>query len=143
MESFAVQMRKITQIVQHRYEELYSRVDEHVGRSIMYGSAVTGAPGQPVYTGALLASWHRVQRGTFGSLWVSKSPYAHIIEDNLRGATLRSAVGGFHSVTLTRNAFRQIVFHELTGILRYGPQYDFGSSRWRDIRTGRFAKAPV
>jgi hypothetical protein len=82
---------------------------EEVHRSIVEGSEITGAPGQPVDTGALRASWtpQFLDKDTWQD--TTNVEYAPIIEDTVRGATLRSAVGGFHSVRYTRVGFPKIV----------------------------------
>lgn len=123
-------------------EVLFTRVVDHVGRSITVGSAVTGAPGQPVKTGRLLRSWRK-----HGSLvnrlvtWASHNvPYATIIEENLRGAMLRSKVGGFHSVELTKRNFPLLVRYELSQIEGTFAVHKGGFLR--EPTTGRFAKSP-
>lgn len=79
--------------------------------SIVNGSPITGSPGQPVDSGRLKASWipEFPEANRFET--TTNVPYARIIEDNLRGATLRSSVGGFHSVALTVAGFSRIVDH--------------------------------
>lgn len=89
--------------------DVFLGVTSEVERSVVEGSELTGAPGQPVDTGTLRASW----AGTFASpsRWSLSTniEYAPVIEDNARGATLRSAVGGFHSVKKTVLGFPNIV----------------------------------
>jgi hypothetical protein len=81
-------------------------------RSVTIGSAITGAPGQPVQSGALLNSWVIEWRGPWYAEITSDLPYAHIIEGGI-GAygplTLRSNVGGFHSLALTSASWPRIV----------------------------------
>jgi hypothetical protein len=90
---------------------LFVGTTTEVQRSIVEGSEITGAPGQPVDTGALKASW--IPEFVSESEWQTTTnlDYAPIIEDNLRGATLRSPVGGFHSVKRTVAGFPRIVEH--------------------------------
>lgn len=94
--------------------------------SVTDGSALTGAPGQPVDTGNLKASWQQM----FPEDWVGEvatvTEYAPAIEEgqqmpytNRYGTyvepqpmTLRSSVGGFHSVKLTRSNWDRIVESE-------------------------------
>ena len=79
-------------------------------KSVKYGSEVTGAPGQPVKTGRLRASWRMTGTARSGNMTIETDvPYAPIIEDNRRNATLRSKVGGWHSVKITRLNYRLIV----------------------------------
>jgi hypothetical protein len=86
-----------------------------VKQSIVEGSAITGAPGQPVEFGTLKGSWildfpdpNTAEITSGGAV----SAYNRVIEENVRGAQLRSQVGGFHSVALTRAGFGRIVAHE-------------------------------
>lgn len=81
-------------------------------RSITIGSAITGAPGQPVDTGALIASYLIEWQGPWYAEITSDLPYAHIIEAGI-GAygplILRSKVGGWHSLKLTAAGWPRIV----------------------------------
>lgn len=78
--------------------------------SIVNGSSVTGAPGQPVQTANLKDSWdHEFAAGGEAATIFTNVEYAPVIEDNVRGATLRSQVGGFHSVKLTVAGFDRLV----------------------------------
>lgn len=140
--SFQRQMERFADKVRRRERVLYDRVNDHVGRSIKHGSAVTGAPGQPVRTGALLASWRNDRSNPRVTRWFSNLVYAPIIEDNRRGAQLRSKVGGFHSVKMTRHGFLAIVRHELRQLTDTFSTFDPKAGRWRDA-SGRFTKAPV
>lgn len=91
-------------------------------RSITVGSEITAAPGQPVQTGALLRSWVTDQQGDAHATISTGSPYAQQIEDGYRhgyGAlTLRSLVGGWHSVKLTRAGWHRIVDYVLNRVRR-------------------------
>lgn len=142
---FSKQLDRQVQEVKRRERLLYKAVTNHAFRSIRFGSDVTGAPGQPVDTGALLRSW-KLRRGA-GRKAIMESDIYHapIIEDNRRGARLRSKVGGFHSVRLTRMGWNRIVQFELRKIKGGGSgEPDPGMSiprvgigRMRDER-GRF-----
>lgn len=79
--------------------------------SITEGSLLTGAPGQPVQTGQLKASWIVEATETKARI-TSNLRYARPIEDGQRNGkelTLRSSVGGFHSVKLTVAGWQRIV----------------------------------
>lgn len=85
---------------------------EEVARSVVEGSELTGAPGQPVQLGTLRGSW--VSAWVSRTLWriVTKLVYAPVIE-TLEGKygpiTIRSPVGGGHSVAKTRTGWQNIV----------------------------------
>jgi hypothetical protein len=111
--SFQRQMELIVAKAGRRGKELAHRIEQHCGDSIKFGSVVTGAPGQPVETGHLLDSWHLQRIAPYLGRWISTVEYASVIEDNFRGAQLRSHWGGFHSVKMTRHGFKQIVDYEL------------------------------
>jgi hypothetical protein len=89
--------------------------------SVVEGSAITGAPGQPVDTGYLKASWILSFPSATEAALTTNTVYAPGIEDGVGPhgpITLRSAVGGFHSVALTVAGFNNIVTHvtrEVTG----------------------------
>jgi hypothetical protein len=74
-------------------------------RSIVEGSELTGAPGQPVDTGNLKSSWIADLDPSATVATISTNvEYAQPIEDGVGRygpMTLRSAVGGFHSVEHT------------------------------------------
>jgi len=85
---------------------------QEVQKSIVEGSQITTAPGQPVDTGQLKGSW--VPEFISDTVWrtTTNVVYAPGIEDQVgpHGAiTLRSARGGFHSVRLTRTGWPRIV----------------------------------
>jgi hypothetical protein len=114
--SFRADMAKHLAKVRAREAALYEACIQHAFRSITVGSPITGAPGQPVDTSALLNSWRLERHAGRTALMFSPLVYAPIIEDNRRGATLRSKVGGFHSVKLTRLAWKRIVKYELQAL---------------------------
>lgn len=119
---FAKALDKIAALTTQREALLYSRVVAHVELSATLGSAITGAPGVPVRSGDLLRSYRRVGTEAERNVAiVSNSPYAHVIEHNRRGAVLRSRVGGFHSLKITRLNFRLIVQYELPMVIKAIP----------------------
>lgn len=91
---------------------LFVNVAGATKRSITDGSQVTAAPGQPVDTGALKASWILGFPSPTLAEITTNIVYAPVIEDNVRGARLRSKVGGFHSVKLTVAGFQRLVDDE-------------------------------
>lgn len=96
-----------------RNKALFVNVASAVKGSIVDGSPVTGAPGQPVDTGTLKASWILAFDAPGVAVISTNVEYAPIIEDNIRGAQLRSQVGGFHSVKMTVAGFERLVESEL------------------------------
>lgn len=104
--------RATTVRVQSVLREHFLDVCAESERSIVEGSELTGAPGQPVDEGTLKASWQIAfpdeDTATIGTNVV----YAEPIEDGVGKygpLTLRSQVGGWHSVKLTVAGFSRIV----------------------------------
>ena len=109
--------------VQTRTPEIFVQVATHAHRSVQTGSATTGAPGQPVDTGNLKAAWQLnfvaplIAEVVIGANQ-EEHKYARSIEDGISYAhggtplTLRSAVGGFHSVAQTIAGLPAIVEEE-------------------------------
>lgn len=111
--SFSDDIDRFLLKLESREAALLPAVASAVQDSIVNGSPVTGAPGQPVDTGALRASWSLDFPSATEARISTKIEYAPIIEHNLRGAKLRSQVGGFHSVALTRAGFQKLVDAEV------------------------------
>ena len=95
--------------------DVFTQVAQEAQRSIVEGSEITGAPGQPVDTGHLKGSWQLVFDSPNTAIIGTNVVYAESIEDGLSSAhggtpmTLRSTTGGFHSVALTVAGFNRIV----------------------------------
>ena len=111
--SFAGDLQRFTEKLERRKRALFVNAVSHVETSIRKGSPVTGAPGQPVDTGELLNSWQTEFHGPGEASVTTNAGHAQVIEDNVRGAQLRSEVGGFHSVKITRAGWPAIVEHEM------------------------------
>ena len=112
MSSFEQRMDLFAQKIDAKARAILLEAAMLAHQSIQTGSPLTGAPGQPVDTGYLRASWQLVPDGPDGYRITTNAAYARQIEDGTRlgrALTLRSAVGGFHSVKLTRNAWPRIV----------------------------------
>ena len=99
-----------------------TRIHDEVGRalhqSIQHGSEITAAPGQPVQTGNLINSWQVIRISPFKTQISTNVIYAPGIEDGVlygpggkvvTELVLRSEVGGFHSLKLTRAGFQDLV----------------------------------
>lgn len=137
-------VRRHVAAAKSREGRLYKAVTEHAYRSIRFGSEVTGAPGQPVDTGNLVASWRLELRGKRVASMFSPLPYASIIEDNWRGAQFRNH--GPHSVEMTRLAWQRIVDYELLHLdEKQDPNNDVPSAMpivtagWNRGASGRFS----
>jgi len=71
--------------------------------AIVEGSPITGSPGQPVQTGNLKTSWQEELIGNEAATISTNVEYAPAIEDGIGPhgpMTVRSQMGGFHSVKL-------------------------------------------
>lgn len=112
--SFREDLKRFSVKVQTRNRDIFVGMTEEVQRSVVEGSEITNSPGQPVDTGALKASW--IPEFTSPTEWQTSTNlvYAPVIEAGV-GAngplTLRSQVGGFHSVALTVAGAQAIADH--------------------------------
>lgn len=90
-----------------RYQRLFLGVVTELGNSVRFGSALTGAKGQPVATGNLLLSWIDEITAPFQWKMSTNVSYAPDVERNTRGVTFRNH--GPHSVATTVAAFDRVV----------------------------------
>ena len=97
--------------VREGFSQLMASTTREVKRSVVEGSEITGAAGQPVDTGHLRASYHDEFESPTEWVLGTNADYAEEIENNERGAQLRSEVGGFHSIAKTRSGWQDIVDH--------------------------------
>ena len=119
--SFRSDLRKFQQTLEVRTSDAFAGIVMETHRSIVEGSELTGAPGQPVDTGALRASWIVGFDSPDHATISTNLNYAPYIEEGLnsRGPfTLRSAIGGWHSVKLTRAGFQRIVDYVVERVAR-------------------------
>lgn len=101
--SFADDMARIRVKLNFRAKGVYVGTAAAIHASIKDGSPITGAPGQPVDTGNLKASWI-LAVGPNEAVISTNAAYAEAIETGVGPygpLTLRSTVGGFHSVQQT------------------------------------------
>lgn len=141
---FSVWLKDVVLDVHAREEACFLNIIDHVEMSVLVGSDVSGAPGQPIDTGELINSWSKyvaVQQRY--ARFQSSAAHAEIIETNARGARLRSKVGGFHSVAITQSAMNRIISYEASRIGAIPFTREAGGRRYRDPKTGRFAKRPA
>ena len=112
--TFQSDIARFNALILRRGDDLHLRTSELLYESVVEGSSITGAPGQPVQKGQLRTGWQLTfPRKMFSSL-LTKTIYAPGIElaksmKTGKTLTLRSSVGGFHSVKLTRAGFKRIV----------------------------------
>lgn len=117
--SFGDDLRLFAEKVDGRHRLVFVGSVVHVHTSVVDGSPVTAAPGQPVDTGNLRASWQQTYPSELVAEVFTNVDYALPIEEGVGPhgpMTLRSHVGGFHSVALTRAAWQQVVDHETTKV---------------------------
>lgn len=138
-QDFDAQITRWLQKVEQRRTMLFVNTANATKNSITEGSAVTGAPGQPVDTGTLKASWVLAWDDPTHALIATNIAYAPVIEENSRAAydergdpaatarrnpdgswrrPVKSIVGGHHSVKLTHANFDALVRDELVRVLR-------------------------
>lgn len=115
--SFGEDLRLFREKVEGRLQEVFVGSVAAVHGSITDGSEITAAPGQPVDTGNLLASWQQTFPEDLVGEVSTAVAYAESIEDGFSyrwgvPMTLRSEVGGFHSVKTTRASWDRIVESE-------------------------------
>ena len=119
--SFTDDINTFTVKVQTQTREVFANVASHAYESVVNGSPVTGAPGQPIDTGALRASWQLTFDSPTDASIITNMVYAPAIEDGVGShgpLTLRSQVGGFHSVALTIVGLPAIVAAETAKVVR-------------------------
>lgn len=110
--TFSADIDRFLAKLEQQRRDLFVGVATETLRSIQEGSPLTGAPGQPVDTGHLRASWQLLFEGPTVALIQTNVVYAPGIEDAVGPhgpIQLRSQVGGFHSVKMTRAGFQRIV----------------------------------
>jgi hypothetical protein len=100
---------------------LLPRLGELMYESIVDGSPMTGAPGQPEEEGDLIDSWEMTQPTETSVQVASDSEYALQNEDGVRPGgkpyVQRSSVGGRHSVKITRQGMQALVNHAANEIM--------------------------
>lgn len=118
--SFAGDIGAWRQKVDRRMRDVFVASTVEVEQSVKEGSAVTGAPGQPVQTGHLKNSYTPAFEGPLTWAVTTNVEYAEPIEEGVGPhgpLTLRSEVGGFHSLKLTRAGWPRIVDHAVRQVV--------------------------
>lgn len=115
---FADDIKAFQVKVQANSQKIFVNVASAAHESIVRGSPVTGAPGQPVDEGTLRNSWQLTFPQPNEALIASggqAAAYNRAIEDGVGPhgpLTLRSEVGGFHSVALTIAGMPRLIADE-------------------------------
>lgn len=119
--SFADDMARFTAKVETSSKAVFVNVCAAAKDSITDGSPLTGAPGQPVDTGNLKASWQLEFTSPTSAEITTNVDYAEAVEDGVgphgpraygrerSGAKTGSVVGGSHSVKLTMAGLSRLV----------------------------------
>lgn len=112
--SFADTVNRFAVTTKTRLQIVTEAAAAMVYTGIVFGSEVTGAPGQPVDSRALRESWSKKQLGPFDWLISTNSPYAQSNEDGIArpgGGPYRllSKEGGRWSVRLTVVGWPRII----------------------------------
>ena len=128
--SFASDLAAFSGKLQKRANDVFVGSAVAVKDSIVNGSAVTGAPGQPVgqygpgyhpgmVGGTLKNSWQLEFISATEAVISTNIEYARAIEDlvgKYGTIRIRSTVGGGHSVKMTVAAFKQLVAIEVAKV---------------------------
>lgn len=143
MSSFSASLQAFKGMILSRQREVFVGTLGELHHSIVDGSPLTGAPGQPVDTSDLRTSWQEEYPEEWVGRTVTNVAYALAVEEGVQEAhtrrahdrraytrsdgvevrattvreaevprreiVFRSAVGGAHSVKLTRAGFRRVV----------------------------------
>ncbi len=116
MISFSEQMQQAVQKARNDLMHLHGRVSVAAQNEVKFGGGVTGAPGQPLKSGALRNSYQLTFPTPTTSQIATDKPYARSIELGVGPhgpLTLRSSIGGFHSIALVVAGFDRLVANEL------------------------------
>lgn len=125
MSDFQSQLQSASASIAGAVRDAFTHACEEVERSVRNGSEITGAPGQPVDQYELKPSWRGERLSDVVWQFTTNVAYAQAVEDGIqppytsasgksvapKPMTLRSNVGGFHSVALTRAGWDRIVDH--------------------------------
>lgn len=113
--AFADGMRRVREVVIARNRAVFHAAVFKAHESITVGSSLTDSPGQPVLYGALRQSYQIEILSPTQARIASNKKYARSIEDGVSYAhggvplTIRSKVGGTHSIEKTALNFDRIV----------------------------------
>lgn len=114
--SFADDIKRFNVKVEQLVDQAFVNVASAAHESIVNGSPVTGAPGQPVDTGNLRASWHLEFPSKESAVISTNVEYAPYVEAGVAGKGGRPAHyqnHGPHSVAHTIARIQPLVDHEV------------------------------
>lgn len=119
--AFSDGIRQFKAELRTRSRDQFFGTANEVARSVIEGSELTGAPGQPVDTGHEKAGWIPAYTSPTRFEMTNKVEYAEAIEDGVgphgpvaygnTGKPGASTVGGSHSVKKTIDGFQAIADH--------------------------------
>jgi hypothetical protein len=112
--AFSNDLRRIALRIEPRTRDVYAHAVNLVSESIVFGSDLTGAPGQPVDTDEERSSWQTVHESDVSAVVGTNLDYSLPIEDGVgphgpRVYGAKNGIGGSHSVALTEAGFPAIV----------------------------------
>lgn len=116
--SFQEDLRRFQLAVEAKSTRVFVDTVMAVKESVVLGSPITGAPGQPVDSANLRDSWTEEFRDATHARVITNVAYAVPIEEGVGPhgpLTLRSEVGGFGSVAKTVAGFPRLVAHVAGG----------------------------
>ena len=99
--------------VRTKFDKAFDATAAEAFESIVEGSPITGAPGQPKISGELARSWTLDRKSSEATISTSDSGADEIEEGlhNGRAIVLRARTGGFHSVKSTVAGIQPLVDH--------------------------------
>ncbi len=98
--------------IEKRIKDIHAKTAFALRDSVVHGSTVTGAPGQPVDTGNLINSWQLTFPAQLLARLTTNVEYAPAIEEGVGPhgpMTFISPEGGPHGVKLTVAGFQKLV----------------------------------
>src|SRR3990167_1330701 len=119
MSDFMGDLNRFTAKLENLTQAVFVGTAAEVQSSIVHGSPLTGAPGQPVDTGNLRDSWQLEFPDAEHALVYTDVVYAESNEDGIARPgggpyVQRSAIGGRWSVAFTRQNIQRIVDDQAT-----------------------------
>lgn len=105
--TFAQDLIAFSEKCDQRYKDVFLACTVEVQRSVVEGSEITGAPGQPIDTGNLRASFIGEHLPDGAWQLTTNVEYAPFVEENVNDVQFKNH--GAHSIALTRAGYQRIV----------------------------------